>query len=313
MKIIWEGVFPAVTTKFTEDDKLDLETYSKGITAQMDAGVNGLVLGGSLGEASTLSDDEKVRLVKHTVTLAENKVPVIFNIAEQSTTAAINIAKRTIDAGADGLMLLPPMRYKADDRETVTFFADIAKSVNVPIMIYNNPVDYSIKVTLEMFDQLAKYENIEAVKESTRDVTNITRMINKFGKRYSILTGVDTLALESLFLGADGWLAGLVNAFPKETVAIYRLAKAGRYAEALTIYRWFMPLLELDIHPKLVQYIKLAEACAGLGTETVRAPRLAIEGSERESILNIINTAIASRPELPADSWGILQKEALSK
>jgi dihydrodipicolinate synthase/N-acetylneuraminate lyase len=312
MKIIWEGIFPAVTTKFTVDGKLDLEAYSKGIAAQIDAGVNGLILGGSLGEASTLSDDEKVELVAYTVTLAAGKVPVIFNIAEQSTSVAITVAKEVIKAGADGLMLLPPMRYKADDNETVAYFAAIAESVNVPIIIYNNPVDYNITVTLDMFEQLSKYKNIEAVKESTRDVTNVTRMINKFGSRYSILTGVDTLALESLFLGANGWLAGLVNAFPKETVAIYRLAKAKRYDEALAIYRWFMPVLELDIHPKLVQYIKLAEVCTGLGTETVRAPRLAITGSEREKVLAIINSTISTRPELPAESWGQLEAEAVS-
>jgi 1-pyrroline-4-hydroxy-2-carboxylate deaminase len=306
MKIIWEGVFPAVTTKFTTNDELDLETYNKSITAQIDAGVNGLILGGSLGEASTLTDDEKVELVANTVAVADGTVPVIFNIAEQSTKAAINIAKKVIDAGADGLMLLPPMRYKADDRETITYFAAVAKSVNVPIMIYNNPVDYHINVTIDMFNKLADYENIEAVKESTRDVTNITRMINKFGNRYSILTGVDTLALESLFLGANGWLAGLVNAFPKETVAIYRLAKTGKHEQALAIYRWFMPILELDIHPKLVQYIKLAETYTGLGSEIVRAPRLTIEGSEREKIVSIINNTISTRPTLPAGSWGRL-------
>jgi dihydrodipicolinate synthase/N-acetylneuraminate lyase len=305
MKITWKGIFPAVTTKFTANDQLDLAAFDKNIEAQLAAGVSGLVLGGSLGEASTLTEDEKVKMVKHSVNLVANKVPVVFNIAEQSTAAAISIANKVIDAGADGLMLLPPMRYKADDRETVTYFTSIAKSVKVPIMIYNNPVDYGIKVSLEMFAQLADSENINAVKESTRDVTNIVRMRNKFGSRFSILTGVDTLAFESLCLGADGWLAGLVNAFPKETVAIYRLIKMGRYTEALAIYQWFMPLLELDIHPKLVQYIKLAEVCTGLGTEAVRAPRLIIEGSERESILEIINGAIASTPELPVDSWGI--------
>lgn len=311
MKVIWEGVFPAVTTKFTVDDQLDFETFDKGLEAQLDAGIDGIVLGGSLGEASTLTYEEKITLVRHTVKQVDNRVPVIFNIAEQATKIAMDIAKKVMDAGADGLMLLPPMRYKADDKETVTYFSDIAKSVPLPIMIYNNPIDYGIKVTLEMFDHLAEYDNIEAVKESTRDISNITRMFNQFGSRYSILTGVDTLAMESLCLGANGWLAGLVNAFPKETVAIYRLVKAGRYEEALAIYRWFLPVLELDIHPKLVQYIKLAEACTGLGTEHVRAPRLAITGTEREKVLAIINTAIDSRPELPAESWGRLEKATL--
>lgn len=305
MKVTWTGVIPAVTTKFTADDELDFGAFSKNIEAQIEAGINGFVVGGSLGEASTMTGDEKIALLKHSVSLSNGRVPVIFNIAEQSTKVAIDLGKKALDNGADGLMLLPPLRYKADDRETVTYFTEVAKNVALPIMIYNNPVDYAINVTLDMFAQLAEYDNIEAVKESSRDVTNITRMFNRFGKRFKILTGVDPLAMESLALGADGWLAGLVCAFPKETVAIFRLMKSGRYEEALAIYRWFLPVLELDIHPKLVQYIKLAEVCTGLGTEEVRAPRLKIIGAERERILDIINTTIATRPELPAGSWGI--------
>ncbi|MES2276381.1 MAG: dihydrodipicolinate synthase family protein [Bacteroidota bacterium] len=308
MKVTWKGVIPAVTTKFTADDKLDFDAFSKNIDAQIEAGINGFVIGGSLGEASTLTSEEKIELLKHSVNSFGQQVPVIFNIAEQSTKVAIDLGKQALDAGADGLMLLPPMRYKADDHETVTYFTDIAKNVALPIMIYNNPVDYAINVTPDMFAQLAEYENIEAVKESSRDVTNITRMFNRFGNRFKILTGVDPLAMESLCLGADGWLAGLVCAFPKETVAIFRLVKAGRYEEALAIYRWFLPVLELDIHPKLVQYIKLAETCTGLGTENVRAPRLKITGTERERVLNIINTTIATRPQLPVGSWGSLQQ-----
>ena len=304
MKVNWTGVIPAVTTKFTADDQLDLEAFSKNIEAQIEAGITGFVIGGSLGEASTMSSEEKIQLLQHSVANFGSRVPVIFNIAEQSTKVAVDLAQQAQKAGAAGLMLLPPLRYKADDHETVTYFAEIAKSVDLPIMIYNNPVDYAINVTLDMFGELAQYKNIEAVKESSRDVTNITRMKNRFGDRYKILTGVDPLAMESLCLGADGWLAGLVCAFPKETVAIYRLVKANRYDEALTIYRWFLPLLELDIHPKLVQYIKLAEACTGLGTEEVRAPRLKITGAERERVLNTINSALAVRPVLPAGSWG---------
>jgi len=309
MEIVWKGVFPAVTTKFTADDQLDLATFDMNIGAQLEAGVDGLVLGGSLGEASTLTNDEKITLVKHTVGLSGGRVPVIFNIAEQATSAAIAIGKRALDAGADGLMVLPPMRYKADDRETVTYFTDIAKNVPLPIMIYNNPVDYAINITLDMFGEMAAQSNIVAIKESSRDISNITRLFNRFGKRFSVFTGVDTLAMESLSVGADGWLAGLVNAFPKETVAIYRLMKAGRFDEALQIYRWFLPVLELDIHPKLVQYIKLAESRAGLGTEHVRAPRLTIAGDERKRILSVIDGAIANRPTLPAGSWGIAEKQ----
>ncbi len=196
-------------------------------------------------------------------------------------------------------MLLPPMRYKSDHRETVTYFKTLAGSTDLSIMLYNNPVDYKIEITLDMFDELQECKNIHAVKESTRDVINVTRMINRFGKRFKILCGVDPLAMEELCLGADGWVAGLVCAFPKETVAIYRLVKAGKLEEATKIYRWFMPLLELDIHPKLVQYIKLAEERAGLGTEIVRPPRLILAGEERKAILNIIDEGISSRPSLP--------------
>jgi 4-hydroxy-tetrahydrodipicolinate synthase len=196
-------------------------------------------------------------------------------------------------------MLLPPMRYKADDRETVQYFKDVAESTPLPIMIYNNPVDYKIDVTIDMFAELASMSNIQAIKESTRDVTNVTRLRNAFGDRFSILCGVDTLALEELVLGADGWVAGLVCAFPAETVAVFKLVKAGRIEEAINIYRWFMPLLELDIHPKLVQYIKLAESKTGLGSEFVRRPRLVLEGAERQKIENIIDTGIKNRPVLP--------------
>jgi 1-pyrroline-4-hydroxy-2-carboxylate deaminase len=196
-------------------------------------------------------------------------------------------------------MLLPPMRYKSDHRETVAYFTTIANATDLPIMIYNNPVDYKIEVTLDMFAELVNCPNIQAVKESTRDVTNVTRLKNKFGDRIKILCGVDTLALEEICLGADGWVAGLVDAFPHETVAIYKLAKAGRIKEATDIYRWFMPLLELDIHPKLVQYIKLAATEAGIGSEYVRAPRLTLIGEERDRVLGIIRNGISRRPVLP--------------
>jgi 4-hydroxy-tetrahydrodipicolinate synthase len=187
------------------------------------------------------------------------------------------------------------MRYNADARETLAYFRAVAEATPLPVMIYNNPVDYKIMVTLDMFADMAGWPTIRAVKESTRDVTNVTRMLNRFGDRFKILCGVDTLALESLLLGAHGWVAGLVDAFPDETVAIYRMAREGRVAEAAVLYRWFMPLLELDIHPKLVQYIKLAEAATGLGTEHVRAPRLPLEGEERARVLKIIQDAIQAR------------------
>ncbi len=297
--VSWKGVYPAVLTPFKKDDTIDYEIFKVNIDEQLNAGIDGIILAGSLGETSTLSNTEKNDLLVYTKELVQNKVPVVMNIAEQSTKVAIQAAKDAEERGADGLMLLPPMRYKADDRETLEFFKAVAESTSLPIMIYNNPVDYKIMVTLEMFDILAGIPNIQAVKESSRDVTNVTRMINRFGDRFSIMCGVDPLAMESLCMGADGWVAGLVDAFPRETVAIYRLIKAGHYYEALKIYRWFLPVLELDIHPKLVQYIKLAATVAGISTEEVRAPRLVIEGEERKAVLAIINKAMKSRPTLP--------------
>ncbi|MBL7742192.1 MAG: dihydrodipicolinate synthase family protein [Chitinophagaceae bacterium] len=298
MDFQWKGVFPALTTKFTVNDELDLPLFAKNLGAQLAAGVEGIILGGTLGEASVLTTDEKERLVKFAIKEIKGKVPVVINIAEGSTKEALKQADLARQWGADGLMLLPPMRYKADDRETVVYFKTIADSTDLPIMIYNNPVDYKIEVTLDMFEELMVCKNITAVKDSTRDITNVTRMRNRFGDRYAILCGVDTLAMEAICLGADGLVAGLVCAFPAETVAIYKLVKAGRIEEALKIYRWFMPLLELDIHPKLVQYIKLAEAQVKLGSEYVRPPRLRLIGEEKERILKVINDGIKMRPGL---------------
>lgn len=299
MAIDWKGVFPALTTKFTAVDQLDLPLFEKNLLAQLAAGINGVIFGGTLGEASVLTTVEKETLVKFAIEKIEDKIPVILNIAEGSTREALQQAALAEKWGAKGIMLLPPMRYKSDHRETVTYFTTVANATDLPVMIYNNPVDYKIDVTPDMFEDMTSCKNIQAIKESTRDVTNVTRLINRFGERYKILCGVDTLAMEEMLLGADGWVAGLVCAFPKETVAIYRLVKSGHIAEATTIYRWFMPLLELDIHAKLVQYIKLAETQAGIGSEYVRAPRLPLVGEEREKILHTINTGIATRPSLP--------------
>lgn len=299
MQINWEGVMPAVTTKFTADDKLDLDLFEINIKAQLNAGVHGIVLGGTLGEASTLTDEEKSILTRKTVEIVAGSVPVMMNIAEQTTKGAIAAAAQAKKDGANGLMMLPPMRYKANDAETVAYFKAVAQSTSLPIMVYNNPIDYKIEVTLDMFEDLLQEANIVAVKESTRDISNVTRIKNRFGDRLKIMTGVDTLALESLLMGADGWVAGLVCAFPAETVAIYELQKAGRIAAALEIYRWFLPLLELDIDAQLVQNIKLAEVHTNIGSEHVRAPRFPLSGARREEVLNIIRLGLASRLKLP--------------
>ncbi len=298
MNFNWQGVMPALTTQFDAQEQLNLEAFELNLVAQIEAGVHGIVLGGTLGEASTLTASEKVLLLKKAQDVISGRIPVIINIAEQSTGDAIAAAQAAEANGADGLMLLPPMRYKATDEETVQYFAAIAQSTKLPIMIYNNPVDYKIEVTLDMFDELQQYKNIQAVKESTRDISNVTRMINRFGSRYQILCGVDTLAMESLVMGADGWVAGLVDAFPRETVAIFAYAKAGKIDEALTIYRWFLPLLELDISPQLVQNIKQCEIATGIGTGHVRKPRLILKGAERIRVQKIIDDSLATRPDL---------------
>ena len=299
MNFEWKGIFPAITTKFTDADELDFEAFDVNLEAQIEAGVDGIILGGSLGEASTLLQEEKDALLKHTKDASKERIPVLMNVAESSTKVAVDAAIKARDLGADGLMLLPPMRYTSDERETIAFLRKVASATELPIIVYNNPVDYKIWISPEIFRELEDLPTIQAVKESTRDISNVTRMKNAFGDHYAVLTGVDTLGMESLLMGADGWVAGLVCAFPRETVAIYRLIKAGKIEEALKIYRWFLPVLELDVSTKLVQNIKLAESLTGIGNENVRAPRLPLEGEERDRVLSILNKALETRPELP--------------
>ena len=296
-KFKWEGVMPAITTQFDVKGNLDLDTFKINLSHQINAGVNGIILGGTLGEASTLTNQEKQQLLAVTLGEVNGKIPVIMNIAEQATIEAIRLAQKAESEGADGLMLLPPMRYKATDEETVTYFSTIANATKLPIMIYNNPIDYKIEVTLEMFAALESNKNITAVKESTRDITNVTRMINRFGDRFQILCGVDTIAMEALLMGANGWVAGLVDAFPEETVAIYSYCKQGELEKARSIFSWFLPLLELDISPQLVQNIKLCELATGMGTGHVRPPRLPLKGAELERVRSIIKTALDNRPK----------------
>lgn len=298
--VTWKGVFPAITTPFDANDGLDRKMFEKNLDAQLNAGVNGLIIGGTLGEASVLAEKEKDLLLNYAIEKVAGKIPVVLNIAEGSTREAVRLAEEAQRKGIDALMLLPPMRYKSDHRETVTYFKTVAASTDLQIMIYNNPVDYKVDVTIEMFDELRESKNIDAVKDSTRDVVNVTRFLSRFGNRFSIMCGVDTLAMEGLVMGAHGWVAGLVCAFPAETVAIYKLVKAGRIKEAIEINRWFMPLLELDVHSKLVQYIKLAAAEAGIGSEAVRPPRLTLIGEERKQVLEIIRNGLKNRPILPS-------------
>lgn len=298
MQINWSGVFPALLTPFTNDDRLDLPLFEKNLQTQLQAGVHGVIIGGSLGEASTLTESEKEAMVRSALSLCNASVPVVVNIAESVTQEAIRMAKLARSWGADGLMLLPPMRYRSDDRETIHYFRSVATATDLPVMIYNNPIDYKIDFRPELFDALLDCPTVTALKESSRDVTNLTRMLNRFGDRFKILCGVDTLALEELLLGAHGWVAGLVDAFPYETVAIWNYVRSGHYDKARALYRWFMPLLELDIHPKLVQYIKLAAQEQGIGSEFVRPPRLCLVGEERDRVLSLIRASVASRPAI---------------
>lgn len=294
----WQGVFPAVTTKFKPDFSIDHQAMEQHLMAQIEAGVHGLVAVGSLGENSALSADEKQEVLKIAVSVSGGRVPVLATLAEGNTADACRFNQQSADNGADGIMALPPMRYKSDRRETLEYLRAIAKASELPIMVYNNPIDYGVDVTPEMFAELADEEKFVAIKESSRDVRRITDLINLVDHRYQIFCGVDDIALECLSLGANGWLAGLVCAFPRETVVIYNLQKEGKFDEALAIYRWFMPLLHLDVSTKLVQNIKLAEAMAGIGNENVRPPRLPLSGEERQRVTGIIQKALDSRPEL---------------
>ncbi|MGX1753121.1 dihydrodipicolinate synthase family protein [Sphingobacterium mizutaii] len=294
----WKGIYPAVLTPFKENGEIDFEMFAKNTEAQISAGVHGIIIAGTLGDAAVLDNDEKFELLSYAKKVVAGRIPLILNIAENTTKNAVDFAKKAKELGADGLMLLPPMRYKADDREVVEYFKAVASATDLPILIYNNPVDYATYVSLSMFEELKDYPSIQAVKESTRDLSNITRMKNKFGDRFKVLGGVDTISLETVLLGADGLVAGLVDAFPRETMAMYNYALNGEIEKAIEIYRWFMPLLELDIHPKLIQYIKLAATAEGICTPHVRAPRLPLVGEEATRINKIIADGIASRPVL---------------
>lgn len=295
----WAGVFPAVTTQFRADQSLDLEATARHVDVLIESGIQGLVMLGSLGENVTLDPQEKRALMDTTIRTARKRVPVLSGVAETSTAAAVRYVHEMEKLGADGVMVLPAMVYKSDARETMTHFRTVAKSTALPIIVYNNPVSYGVDITPKMFAELADEKNLVAIKESSADVRRITDLINEVGDRYTLFTGVDDLALESIMLGAKGWIAGLVNAFPAENQYLYDLAIAGKWEEAKAIYRWYMPLLHLDTHVKFVHYIKLAVQECGLGTETMRAPRLPLAGSEREAILKIIHDGIRNRPKIP--------------
>ncbi|WP_416797816.1 dihydrodipicolinate synthase family protein [Ciceribacter azotifigens] len=296
---MWKGVFPAVTTKFKEDGALDHAEMERCFALQFDADVDGMIVCGSLGENMTLDPDEKIEILKIAKSVSRGK-PVLMTICESATRRGKAAAAAAARAGADGFMVLPGVPYKSAPAETINHIRSVAVAGERPVMVYNNPVGYGVDVTIPMFEELAKDNLIVAMKESTDDIRRVTEVFNAFGNRFDVFTGVDNLALESLMMGADGWVAGLVVAFPKETVAIYKLAKAGRYDEARAIYRWFRPLLDLDVSTFLVQQIKLAEVFAIGSNDRVREPRLPLSGEHRARVTKVIETALANRPALPA-------------
>ena len=298
MTTTWRGVIPALMTEMKQNGDLDLDATAKHIDSCLSAGCEGFVMLGTLGENSSLSLEEKEVVVVAAAKAVKGRVPVIAGVAEYTTKLAVTAANQMGRAGASGIMALPTMVYHTDARETINHFRTLAENVNLPIMIYNNHVAYKVDLKPEDFAQLVDVKNIVAVKESSHDSRRITDMINRLGDRFAIVSGVDDLFLENALFGAVGWVSGLANSFPREAVQLYKLAKANRTLEALDLYRWFMPLLHLDVATKLVQYIKLANQMTGEGAEWVRAPRLTLEGDERRRISTIIQHAIDTRPTL---------------
>ncbi len=298
MKVDWKGVYPAISTQFDDNGQLDLAANERMLNQLIEEGIHGIIALGTVGENCSLSAEEKRAFLRHTLSVARGRIPVIAGCAETTTAFAIDYVRDAETLGVDGIMLLPGMVYRANREETLYHYRTVARATALPIMIYNNPVTYGVDVDLEMTAELAKEANIVAIKESTTDTRRITELHNRFGDRFTVFCGVDDIALESLMLGATGWISGLTNVFPRESVAIYKLARAGRYTDALTLWRWFLPLLRLDTVPHLVQCIKYAEQLAGRGSETVRAPRLPLSGEERARVTRVYDDAMACRPDL---------------
>jgi 4-hydroxy-tetrahydrodipicolinate synthase len=297
-KPAWSGVFPAVTTQMKPDESVDLDATGRHVAWLIEEGCDGLIMLGTVGENCSLEPAEKLEVLKLAKEVAGGRVPVLSGVAEYTTRGAAKHALACEKLGLDGLMVLPGMVYKTDRAETLAHFRKVAGATSLPIMIYNNPVSYGVDATPDMLAELADLPTIVAIKESSDDVRRITDLVNRVGDRYTLFCGVDDLVLESAMLGVTGCVAGLVNAFPKETVVLWRMAAEGRYAEALPLYRWFADLLHLDTRPKLVQYIKLVQALVGRGAETCRAPRGPVTGTEREMVEKIVRDALAKRPQL---------------
>ena len=296
MQINWRGVYPAVTTQFKTDFSIDSEANAKMINELIADGVHGVVVCGTVGENCSLTAEEKRQVLRETVAAVDGRVPVISGVAETTTAFAMEFAKDAEAIGVDGLMVLPGMVYRSTEAEAVYHYQQVARATQLPIMVYNNPVTYGVDVSIESMKVLAQEKNIVAVKEATEDTRRISELYSTFSDRFVVFAGVDDIALESLMLGATGWISGLTNVFPKESVAIFKLAQEGRFDEAVKLWRWFLPLLRLDTVPTLVQCIKFAEQLAGRGSERVRAPRLPLSGEQREYVEKLFKQAMETRP-----------------
>jgi len=298
MKRNWQGVFPAISTQFNNDGTINYDSNARMLEDLINDGIDGIIALGTIGENASLSPQEKRDFIKHTVDTVNGRIIVISGCTENTAQLAAQYAQDVDALGVDGLMLLPAMVYRGTDREVVAHYQTVARSTKLPIMIYNNPVSYGVDINLEMTATLAQEKNIVAIKESTTDTRRLTELQSRFGDRFEILCGVDDIALESILLGATGWISGLTNVFPRESVTLFRLAREGRIEEAREIYRWFMPLLRLDTIPTLVQCIKLAEQIVGRGNENVRMPRMTLIGEERDYVYKVVKEALASRLDL---------------
>lgn len=294
--IDWRGVFPALTTKFTPDDRLDFAAMERHLEWQLEAGVHGVIILGSLGENATLEPEEKRELMHFFAGAVRGRAPLVACIAEASTRRACAMAEAGAAAGVDGFMLLPPMRYPSGRDETLTFLREVGVSTELPVMLYNNPVAYGTDIGPEDFAELADVAQFQAIKESSADTRRIGDLRRLTGDRYALFCGVDDLALEAFALGAVGWVAGLVVALPRETMRLYEAMASGDWDRAREIYDWFLPLLHLDIGPRFVQQIKLVEEIIGVGSARVRPPRLPLPEAERRRIEALVREAMADRP-----------------
>lgn len=302
MQPYWTGVFPAVTTQFKQDQSLDLPATARHLEALIDSGISGLIMCGSLGENQTMTPEEKRAVIRCSVETARGRLPVLSGVAESSTAAAVQYVQDVKSLGAAGVMLMPPMSYRGDPRESMTYLRTVARRGGLPIMIYNNPISYANDITPALFAELADEPAFVALKESSADPRRITELHNVIGGRYAVFTGVDDLMLEASILGIDGWVAGSGIGFPVENQYLWDLTRAGEWDKARALYRWSQPLMKLDTHVHFIQYIKLIVQEAGLGSEWVREPRLTLIGEERERVLNIIRTAFKNRPAVPKRS-----------